>query len=50
MGCLRRDQWIRDEMFVGGRVECVCEAIYENHISHVLPPFFAKTKILEDKI
>jgi hypothetical protein len=50
MGCLRRDKWIRDEMLVGGRGECVCEAVYENHMSHVLPPFFSKTKIFEDKM
>ncbi len=24
MGYLRRDKWIRDEMFVSGRGECVC--------------------------
>ena len=27
MGYLRRGKWTRDEMFVSGRGECVCEAI-----------------------
>jgi hypothetical protein len=40
MGCIRRDKWIRDEMYVGGRGECVCEAMSDNHSPHFLPPFF----------
>jgi hypothetical protein len=27
MGYLRKGKWIRDEKFVSGRGECVCEAI-----------------------
>ena len=35
MGYVRRGKWIRDEMFVSGRGECICVKVQERSVQFV---------------